>query len=63
MFLFPKRKDLQYCSFPFFSSRSNIPPFVAAKTVLEGLGLDDSCQNENPVKNESDAKVKKVIFT
>ncbi|XP_031603271.1 endonuclease 8-like 1 isoform X1 [Oreochromis aureus] len=36
--------------------RSNIPPFVAAKTVLEGLGPDDSCQNENPVKKESDAK-------
>ncbi|XP_063335682.1 endonuclease 8-like 1 [Pelmatolapia mariae] len=36
--------------------RSNISPFVAAKTVLEGLGPDDSCQNENPVKNESDTK-------
>lgn len=35
---------------------------MAAKTVLEGLGPDDSCQNENPVKNESDTKVKKVIF-
>ncbi|XP_049430261.1 endonuclease 8-like 1 [Epinephelus fuscoguttatus] len=32
--------------------RLNIPPFVAARTVLEGLDSEDLCENEKPVKNE-----------
>ncbi|XP_030281912.1 endonuclease 8-like 1 [Sparus aurata] len=32
--------------------RLNIPPFVAARTVLEGLESEDFCENEKPVKNE-----------
>ncbi|XP_041794563.1 endonuclease 8-like 1 [Chelmon rostratus] len=32
--------------------RLNIPPFVAARTVLEGLESEDSCENEKPVKKE-----------
>ncbi|XP_033491054.1 endonuclease 8-like 1 [Epinephelus lanceolatus] len=32
--------------------RLNIPPFVAARTVLEGLDSEDLYENEKPVKNE-----------
>lgn len=39
--------------------RLNIPPFVPARTVLEGLESEDLCDNEKPVKNElKDTKVK-----
>lgn len=39
--------------------RLNIPPFVAARTVLEGLESEDFCGNEKPAKNEiADTKVK-----
>uniref|UniRef100_A0A3Q3FQH0 Endonuclease VIII-like 1 DNA binding domain-containing protein n=1 Tax=Labrus bergylta TaxID=56723 RepID=A0A3Q3FQH0_9LABR len=39
----------------------NIPPFVPARTVLEGLESDDSSEKERPVKNENpDKKVKGV---
>lgn len=39
-------------------SRLNIPPFVPARTVLEGLESEDSCEKK-PVKNEFTAtKVK-----
>ncbi|XP_030586784.1 endonuclease 8-like 1 [Archocentrus centrarchus] len=37
--------------------RSNIPPFVSARAVLEGLESDDSCENENPLKKETDTKM------
>ena len=38
--------------------RLNIPPFVPARTALEGLESEDLCDNEKPVKNEiTDTKV------
>ncbi|KAM6936944.1 endonuclease 8-like 1 [Xenentodon cancila] len=37
--------------------RLNIPPFVSAREVLEGLESDDLLENEKPLKNEiTDAK-------
>ncbi|XP_029993373.1 endonuclease 8-like 1 isoform X2 [Sphaeramia orbicularis] len=37
--------------------RLNIPPFVCARTVLEGLESEDLCESEKPVKKEfSDVK-------
>lgn len=43
------------CIFP----RLNIPPFVAARTVLQSLESEDLCENEKPVKKEITAtKVK-----
>jgi len=39
--------------------RLNIPPFVPARTALEGLESEDLCDNEKPVKNEiADTKTK-----
>nr|XP_046250236.1 endonuclease 8-like 1 isoform X2 [Scatophagus argus] len=32
--------------------RLNIPPFIPARTVLEGLKSEDFCENEKPVINE-----------
>ncbi|XP_075993514.1 endonuclease 8-like 1 [Genypterus blacodes] len=32
--------------------RLDIPPFVPARSVLEGLGSEDSCENKKPVKEE-----------
>ncbi|XP_077423776.1 endonuclease 8-like 1 [Vanacampus margaritifer] len=32
--------------------RSNIPPFVPARTVLEGLESEDPCEDEKPSKND-----------
>ncbi|XP_037623443.1 endonuclease 8-like 1 [Sebastes umbrosus] len=32
--------------------RLNIPPFVPARTILEGLESEDLCENKKPVKNE-----------
>ncbi|XP_077372950.1 endonuclease 8-like 1 isoform X2 [Festucalex cinctus] len=32
--------------------RSNIPPFVPARIVLEGLGSDDTCKDKKPLKND-----------
>lgn len=50
-----KRMDLYLCVF----SRLNIPPFVPARTVLDGLESEDLCGNEKPLKNEITAtKVK-----
>lgn len=47
------------CFVLFCFFRLNIPPFVAARTVLEGLESEDFCENEKPVKNEiADTKVK-----
>lgn len=44
--------------------RLNIPPFVTARSVLEGLESDDLYENEKPVKDEiSDAKVKRKQTT
>ena len=37
--------------------RLNIPPFVPARTVLEGLESEDSCESDDCVKNEN-TKVK-----
>ncbi|XP_020486961.2 endonuclease 8-like 1 isoform X1 [Labrus bergylta] len=39
--------------------RLNIPPFVPARTVLEGLESDDSSEKERPVKNENPDKKQK----
>uniref|UniRef100_A0A3Q4AHT9 Endonuclease 8-like 1 n=1 Tax=Mola mola TaxID=94237 RepID=A0A3Q4AHT9_MOLML len=40
--------------------RLSIPPFVPARTVLEGLESEDFWENEKPVKNElTDAKASK----
>ncbi|KAK2842307.1 hypothetical protein Q5P01_012507 [Channa striata] len=47
--------------------RLNIPPFVPARTVLEGLETEDYCENEKPVnkpiagKKTSDKAKKKVV--
>lgn len=42
-----------------FVFRLNIPPFVPARTVLEGLESEDSLESSKPVKNEIvDTKVK-----
>ncbi|XP_074532954.1 endonuclease 8-like 1 [Halichoeres trimaculatus] len=38
--------------------RLNIPPFVPARTVLEGLESVDFCESERPVKNENPDKKK-----
>ncbi|XP_041651824.1 endonuclease 8-like 1 isoform X1 [Cheilinus undulatus] len=38
--------------------RLNIPPFVSARTVLEGLESDDFCENDKPVKSENSNKKK-----
>lgn len=44
--------------------RLNIPPFVPARTVLEGLESEDLCENEKPVKHEiSGTKVKRKQTT
>lgn len=40
--------------------RLNIPPFVPARSVLEGLESEDFCENEKPVKKEiTDTKTSK----
>ncbi|XP_035521029.1 endonuclease 8-like 1 isoform X1 [Morone saxatilis] len=36
--------------------RLNIPPFVAARTTLEGLDSEDLCESEKPVKKENTEK-------
>ncbi|XP_077372952.1 endonuclease 8-like 1 isoform X4 [Festucalex cinctus] len=38
--------------FEYESFRSNIPPFVPARIVLEGLGSDDTCKDKKPLKND-----------
>lgn len=54
-FLFYETMGLELCIF----FRLNIPPFVPARTALEGLESEDYCENEKPVKNEiTDTKVK-----
>ncbi|XP_063767318.1 endonuclease 8-like 1 isoform X2 [Eleginops maclovinus] len=40
--------------------RLNIPPFVVARSVLEGLESEDLFDNEKPVKAEDSDRVKKV---
>ena len=53
--LFYKTMSVELCSV----FRLSIPPFVPARTVLEGLESEDFLENEKPVKNElTDAKVK-----
>lgn len=43
----------------FFFLRLNIPPFVPARSVLEGLESEDLLESSKPVKNEiADTKVK-----
>ncbi|XP_061577783.1 endonuclease 8-like 1 isoform X2 [Cololabis saira] len=42
--------------------RLNIPPFVSAREVLEGLESDDLLENEKPLKNEiADAKTSEKV--
>ncbi|TKS73488.1 Endonuclease 8-like 1 [Collichthys lucidus] len=40
--------------------RLNIPPFVPARKVLEGLESEDLCDDEKPVKNDTNTKVKEA---
>nr|XP_019934867.1 PREDICTED: endonuclease 8-like 1 isoform X2 [Paralichthys olivaceus] len=41
--------------------RLNIPPFVSARTVLEGLESEDSCESDECVKNEKSSAKTKVV--
>lgn len=61
--MFPPDKKLKLSHLQTFF-RLNIPPFVPARTVLEGLESDNLCENEKPVKQEiSDAQVKRKQTT